>query len=300
MISVFPDNSRVAFIGDSITAANITLPYIIHAYKTQKIAKNIRFFNCGVAGGTAEFATVSYEKDIKHYNPTHAVIAFAINDSNRDLLKNERNEERRDALVSAYDVYKAKMSELIDKLHADGVKVTLCTPVPYDEYANGGEAPLRGGFALMQGYAEFVRNLAKDKGVELHDQHRVISDLLASDVIISPDRIHPTDHGYFVLAREFLLAQGVEIGEEIPVPQYFAEWHSYVARLRKVLAAECMIVHDFDAPTDAKLARMTAKIEAEDWGQPVFESFIRDYVKDKQYEADLYSKIDELYESKIV
>ena len=32
MLKKFPDNSRVAFIGDSITAANLSLQWIIRAY----------------------------------------------------------------------------------------------------------------------------------------------------------------------------------------------------------------------------------------------------------------------------
>lgn len=300
MLPLFPDNSRVAFIGDSITAANITQRYIIHAYKTQKLAENIRFFNCGVAGGTADFAVLSYDRDIKYYNPTHAVVCFAINDSQRELLATERSAERLEALVSAYNVYKARITELIDRLLTDGIEIILCTPVPYDEYSDFDTVPLRGGYALMLGYAEFLRNLAEEKGIALYDQHRIVSALLAEDTVISSDRIHPTDHGYFVLAREFLMAQGIEIGKEAPVPEYLSEWHSYVARLRKILAAECMIVNDFYAPTEEKMRKMTLKVETEDWGQPVFESFIRDYVKDKPYEAELYSKIDELYEIQIV
>ena len=300
MLPLFPDNSRVVFIGDSITAANLVLPRVIHAYKCVVKAKNIRFFNCGVAGGTAEFAVTSFEKDIKRYNPTHAVISFGINDSYRDFLREERSAERLEKLIAAYNVYKKKMSELVDLLLGLDVEVTLCTPVPYDEYSESDTPALRGGYALMLGYSEFVRNLAKEKGVRLYDQHETLSRVMSAESIISSDRIHPTEHGYFVLAREFLKAQGIELGDHTEIPECFSEWHSYVARLRKVIASECMIVNDFSAPTEEKMNRMRAKMEKEDWGQPVFESFIRAYVADKPYEAELYNKIDELYESKII
>ena len=69
MLKKFPSGARVAFIGDSITAANLTLQWIIRTYKNEE--SDIRFFNCGVAGGTADFAVTSYEKDIKRYSPTH-------------------------------------------------------------------------------------------------------------------------------------------------------------------------------------------------------------------------------------
>lgn len=300
MIPSFPSNARVAFIGDSITAANITLRHIIHAYKTTRPDSKIRFFNCGVAGGTAKFALESFDSDVAHYAPTHAVIAFGINDSYRELLAEPRGKGRLNGLTGAFEVYKASLAALIDRLKQDGVEITLCTPVPYDEYSPSPETPLPGAYALMLGYAEFVRALAKEKEVHLYDQHRVLSEVLEYDAIISPDRIHPTDHGYFVLAREFLGAQGIDIGEEAPVEDYLAKWHSYVARLRKVLAAECMIIPSFDMPTEEKLKLMTKKVEEENWGNPVFESFIRDYVKDKPHEAELYREIDRLFEEEIL
>ena len=295
----FPDNARVVFIGDSITAANITLPYIIHTYKTQKIANGIRFFNCGVAGGTAEFACISYDADIARYKPTHAVVSFGINDSNRDLLAHPRSQERQAALYNAFEVYKANMTALVDRLLADGVAVTLCTPAPYDEYTVSETPSLRGGFALMLGYAEFVRNLAREKGTELCDIHAALSKILETDPVISADHIHPTNHGYFTLARVILAEQGIDVGEEIPVPDYFARWHSYVAPLRCVLASECMIVHDFDAPTEQKMKMMSTRVENQDWRQPVFERFIRTYVEYKPREAELYRMIDLTYEEDV-
>ena len=296
----FPDNARVVFIGDSITAANITLPYIIHTDKTQKIAKDIRFFNCGVAGGSARFARISYDSDIARYNPTHAVVSFGINDSHRDVLAQPRSKERQDHLYGAYENYKANMTALVDRLLADGVSVTLFTPAPYDEYTVSENPALRGGFALMQGYAEFVRNLARERGTDLCDIHARMSCILETDRVFSPDHIHPTPHGYFTLARIILEEQGITVGDEYPIPDYFARWHSYVAPLRKLLAAECMIVNDFNAPTEKKMQMMNNRVENENWGQPIFETYIRDYTLNKPREAELYRMVDLTYEEDII
>jgi hypothetical protein len=299
MIKRFPDNARVAFIGDSITAANLSLQWIIRAY-SRAGAKGMRFFNCGVAGGTADFAVTGYFEDIRRYNPTHAVISFGINDSNRDVLLWHRDEKRLELLIAAYEKYKRRLSELVDILLEDGVDVTLCTPVPYDEYMDSEQKPLPGGFALMLGYAEYVRELAGAKGVQLYDQHKIISGVMAREAVFSPDRIHPTPHGYYVLAREMLREQGIDVGREDAFPDCFAEWNSYVARLRKVLATECMIIPrtgvKFDGPTDIKLQKMQWIIDHSEWGVPVFESFCRAYAEDKPHEAELYKLVDETYE----
>ena len=301
MLKRFPDSSRVAFIGDSITAANLTLQWIIRAYN--RIGADVRFFNCGVAGGTADFAVTSYDKDIRHYAPTHALISFGINDSNRDLLRERRGHERLSGLTAAFEKYKIRLAELVDRLLDDGVEVTLCTPVPYDEYSDSAASPLPGGYALMLGYAEYVRNLAREKGVDLYDQHKIISTVMAGEMIFSPDSIHPTEHGYYVLAREMLKAQGIDVGAEDNLPESFARWHSYVARLRKVIASECMLVprtgESFDSPTENKLPKMQAMLDKNEWTVPVLESFCRSYVDDKPMEDELYRLVDETYESDV-
>ena len=56
MLPIFPNNSRVVFIGDSITAENLSLQWIIKTYKSLEGHSSVRFFNCGVAGGTADGA----------------------------------------------------------------------------------------------------------------------------------------------------------------------------------------------------------------------------------------------------
>jgi lysophospholipase L1-like esterase len=303
MIESFKNRSRVAFIGDSLTAANISLQWIIKAYRGLDGADDVRFFNCGVAGGTADFAVKSYARDILRYRPTHAVISFGINDSRRELLLEARSPERHEALVRSFEKYKRSLAALVSLLQLDGVEVILCTPVPYDEYSEGENAPLPGGYALMLGYAEYVRRLADVKGVTLYDQHAILSRLMEREQIHSPDRIHMTNHGYYVLAREFLKAQGVAAPDEDNVSSAFDTWHSYVARLRKVLAAECMLVprfgEDVDSPTEVKLVKMHKMIDDEAWGAPVLESFCRAYMADKPLEEELYRLVDESYEDMI-
>ena len=304
MLPIFPDNSRVVFIGDSITAENLSLQWIIKTYKSLEGHSSVRFFNCGVAGGTAEFAIESYSVDIMRYKPTHAVVSFGINDSNREMLYEERSAERLLILTEAYEKYKINMARLVDMLVADGVDVTVSTPFPYDEYSDTPEAPLPGGYALMLGYAEFVRNLVREKGVRLYDAHRIISEVMTSESVFSSDRIHPHPYGYYILARELLKEQGIEVCAYEPLEECYARWHAYVARLRKVQAAECMLVRGlgvpFNSATEEKMALMTERVRTENFGKPVFESFYRSYVADKPHEEELYRLIDEVYENEIM
>ena len=167
----FPNGARIAFIGDSMTAANQTLARIIDHYQKHFPERDLRFFNCGISGGTAASAIRFYDTDILPHHPTHAVVSFGINDSLRDHLKYPRSNQRMEALQTAFKNYKHNLRGLVQRLLSDGIAVTLCTPAPYDEYSAHNSEPLRGGYALMQGYADFVRNLAQSLGLPLCDHH---------------------------------------------------------------------------------------------------------------------------------
>ena len=153
--------------------------------------------------------------------------------------------------------------------------------------------PFVGGFALLLGYANFVRQLAAEKGLELLDYHEYFSRRIELDSPYSYDHIHPNPHGYYLIAKCFLAHQGFDIGEEREIPAYLDEWGKYVSRLRTVLAAEYMVIKDLTLDDAGKLAFMKDKVEREDWGQAAFERFCRAYVVDKPNEAELYEKIDE-------
>ena len=60
----FPDGARVCFIGDSLVARNQAMPVVIETYKEKFPNAKIRFFNCGVSGGTAKYAHDSFEDDV--------------------------------------------------------------------------------------------------------------------------------------------------------------------------------------------------------------------------------------------
>ena len=160
MLERFPDGARVCFIGDSLTAQNTVQWMTVDCYKQNFPNANVEFFNCGVAGGTAASALLYLEDDVLIHNPTHALIGFGVNDSARDVLSLPRTAERYDRLVTAFENYKVNMRKLCDELITRGIKVTICTPPPYDEYHESATPALVGGYALMLAYAEEARKVA--------------------------------------------------------------------------------------------------------------------------------------------
>ena len=102
-MGAFRENSRVCFMGDSITHNNDAVSHISAFYN--KNFKNVSVFNCGVAGGSIGTLISILDEDVLVHNPTHAVIMAGINDSCRDLLGEPRSKERYDKLVGAFESY---------------------------------------------------------------------------------------------------------------------------------------------------------------------------------------------------
>ena len=298
----FPDNSRVCFIGDSLTHANKALPRIIDFYNKNFEGCGIRFFNCGTAGGTYKTAIEFFYDDVLRHRPTHAVVAFGVNDANRWLLGDERSEERLNRLKASFEDYKSNVRAYCKMLSENGISIILCTPAPYDEHTEGEEKPLVGGYALILGYAQFIREFAMENNIPLCDYHDFIAGALQSDTqpIYSRDRVHPTEHGYYLLAKCFLAHQGYAIDDERAIPEYFSGWASEVEKMRLIYGAEQMVVRNYRMPLEDKMSLIEKKVKSEDWGYPVFEQFIRAYAENKRNQDKLYEKIDELYENDIL
>jgi len=294
----FPDGARVCFIGDSMTAANEILPRVIDHYNKHFSNHGITFYNCGTSGGTYGSAITFFEDDILPHKPTHAVLASGINDAQSSLLKRPKSAERYTLLVQAFENYQTNLEKLVEMLRQRGVCITLCTPMVYDEYTENPNETLRGCYALTQGYAEFVRNFAREQGLPLCDYFAALSAQMAeeSEPLIKDDRVHPNSHGYYRMAKCFLASQGLKIDEEAPIPECFDAWRTAVRRLRLIYGAEQMIVRDYGLPEEEKLAKVQDILDNHKWKNPAQEPSIRGFLADKRNQSALYSLIDRLYE----
>ncbi|MBR5473721.1 MAG: hypothetical protein IKU82_07020, partial [Clostridia bacterium] len=97
---------------------------------------------------------------------------------------------------------------------------------------------LRGGFALMQAYDDYIREFAKEKGYLLCDYHDYFIQVMQTENLFCPDYVHPTNHGQYHMAKCFLAFQGCNLGEEKPLPADVQKWHEVVGKIRHVFATE--------------------------------------------------------------
>lgn len=303
----FPDGSRVCFIGDSLTAQNVFLPRIIEQYKENFPNAGIRFYNCGVSGGTAKAALDFLDDLTLCHNPTHIVIACGINDSAFGRLNLAEDSARNAALTAAYDGYIKNLTALCGRIRSLGIELILCTPAPYAEFLHAESEPVRGGASLLSTYAEFVRTLADSLGTPLCDYHRYLTEALADDAegkLYMPDRVHPTPHGYYRMAECFLRFQGLEIGEEKPLPAYFSRWDQKLWELLYgIFAVENMVIRDYSLPLEEKLAFVRGYIAQNrfpEMPKGFFERIARAYLVNKPRQKEIMEEIGQIYDRDIL
>ncbi len=296
MLEKFPDGARVCFVGDSLTAQNTVQWMTVDCYKRNFPNANIQFFNCGVAGGTAASALLYLEDDVLIHNPTHAVIGFGVNDSSRDTLSLPHSFERYDRLVTAFENYKKNMRTLCDALIDRGVKVTLCTPPPYDEYHESTTPALVGGYALMLAYAEEARKIAKEKDLPLCDYAQYFAREMQMDLLYNGDHVHPNNHGYYVMGKYFLSLQGLDAGEECHTPpEYLKDWCASVAKRVEIFSGELMVVRDYSLPLEEKIKVAEEYIKTRTDVIPRMIEIATHFIELKPHQAEIFKEMDEAY-----
>lgn len=297
----FPDNSRVVFLGDSLVCQNQNLPRIIDFYKRNFPKSNVRFFNCGTAGGTAEFALKTFERDVLSIKPTHVVVSFGINDSGRWYLELESKDKKYDTMLHFYDIFKRSIKELCEKIVDFGAELILCTPAPYDEYSQGEEYEpvLQGGYAMMSEYANYVRNLAKDNNYILCDYFSKMIKLMQTETLIKPDRVHPTSHGYYRMSQIFLDFQGLKIDDEKSIPNYLNDWINAVSNYRTIFCTECMIIRKPEVSVEEKI-KIAEDYASGNSNNLWFKNIAEKYVDIINNEEKLFNEIIEIYERDII
>lgn len=300
----FEQNARVTFLGDSITAANNFVPRIIGYYYRNLPELRVRFWNSGISGASASTALKFLEADLLATRPDIVPIMLGVNDSSRGTLSEPDPEKRNIVLKYAFDNYCARMNELIDKLNARGIKVILCTPAPYAEFYHTGNDPLSHGYALIKMYAEKVREIARERNLDLVDYHASLSEQYCIEPLYNPDHVHPNDAGHARMADCFLAAQGLPIRKYFPgeapepiIPE-LDEWRTLVEKQRRIFAVESMIVRNYDLPLGEKLKFIEDYLTEKRYNDFMyFKTISESYLENKPQESEIAARINEIMEN---
>lgn len=255
----FQDNARVCFVGDSITHKGIFLKHIVAYYRRKFPKSGVEFYNCGIAGGDLGNTLRVYDQDIAIYDPTHIVLMIGINDSHRTSLTAPASEERYEKLLCAYENYQKNMEKMYRLTKERGIELILCTPMPYAEYIKSEVEPLRGGCALIQAYADYVRAFASLHGIELCDYHATATRYMQSESLYSPDRVHPNLRAHELMAKTFLEAQGIEFESLDAFSEDIEAWYDTTQKLRNIITAEYLTVPNYTDLNDSERRAIVKK-----------------------------------------
>ena len=304
-MSRFPDGSRVCFVGDSITAQNRYVAHVVDYYKTHFPEADVTFYNCGISGGTAGLLLSVFDEDVVPLKPTHVFIMLGVNDSGRDQLSLPRSEERWQSLKAGYEIFKENLQKLCNKITDIGAELILLTPPPYDEYQECDGMVLKGGYALVSGFANYMKQLATEKGYLIFDCHDYMTYMLQENVLYGDDRVHPNDLGQYHIAKFILSTQGFESGEFFPIPEYLEPWREKVWSYRYLYAVEHMLIPKELCALEEKLHYIKGYLEREEWNvqgrreslNNFFKKIAENYLLYKGRQTEIFEEIETLYET---
>jgi acyl-CoA thioesterase-1 len=208
----------VAF-GDSTTAADdwsgLRIPTYPDLLPGALVAYGVaaRVVNAGICDTTTRDARERLDRDVRAHAPDLVVVQFGINDSWIDA-----GEGRREPRLSR-DEYRDNLRHIARTLVADGALVVLMTPNPmrwvaggYVEVFRGHPGLLdtdaeRGIDALLDVYAQEVRDLARSESIPLVDAHAAFEEYgdeagqSVHDLLMDDDGIHPNAAGQRLVCR---------------------------------------------------------------------------------------------------
>jgi hypothetical protein len=271
----FKENARVVFLGDSITSQETWHSAIYQYYLDEYPRENIRIYNAGIAGATAQVAWLYRHEHLYRFQPTHVNLMFGMNDIGRGDHGPHPTPEQIQRQGESFERHRHYLTLLTEELKARGITVTYCTPTPYDGQMVCDENCLPGCVAALERCAEFVRELSRKHGLEYVDfnteltaLNRALQRIDPRQSLIGPDRVHPTaEIGHLCMARIFLRAQGFEKIQAptieailspttlaLPIGEGIRLKNVPDASFRRLLAIESMLLLKYkDEPLERKL-----------------------------------------------
>lgn len=216
---LLPANSRLLFIGDSITdagrepmgeaapwgSAGLGRGYVslIESWlvATRPEAR-VRVFNRGTSGNTVRHLAARWQTDVIDIKPDTVSIMIGVNDVWRQFDTPLRTEEH--VLPAEYERTLEDLASRTLATLASPERLLLATPFFFETNPSD---PMR---ARMDEYGAIVRRLAARHGTTFVDTQAAIDAVLAHvhPMSLAWDRIHPQPAGHMILARAFLRALG--------------------------------------------------------------------------------------------
>ncbi|MNK18050.1 GDSL-like Lipase/Acylhydrolase [compost metagenome] len=217
---LFPNGSKVCFVGNSITHNGEYYNNLWLYYATRFPKEKITFYNAGISGDVAGGVLKRIDTDILVHKPSHVVMMIGMNDVRRSLYgKGKDNDSlKRNAL----DFYKVNTEKTVGIFKEKIGNVILLKPSIYDQTATLETENFYGVNDALQTCGAHMSFLAAKYQTELVDFQSIMLKINlqrqkqdSSFTIVSKDRVHPLSAGHFVMTYQFL--------KDTKAPQYVSK-----------------------------------------------------------------------------
>ncbi len=294
----FPKNSRVIFIGDSITAGCEYPTRVVEYYNKHLPELNVKFAVGAAAGSTYDDALKFFEAHVLPFAPTHATVYFGVNDAHLSSLDSEDKDQRRSEVELYYEKYKNNIETYLDLLITHGITPILITPSPYAEYLDCDTKSHKHAHRLIYEYAEAVREAAYRRRLDVIDIHARMCELYLIEDIYTTDRVHPNELGLYRIAEYILRAQGLKIDDYRPIEaiiteEYMGKWFGCVRPLSLIYTTYVCVPTDiYHKPAEEQIHIMIEYLAEKKYGDvDVRRELTETFLKYKPMEAELREKL---------
>jgi lysophospholipase L1-like esterase len=217
---------RIVALGDSITngigLAGVTeadtFRDIVRRELTERLGSKVEVVNAGVNGDIVTRAIGRLKADVLDRKPDIVTVMFGGNEAG---FYRPETGGFADTPRVGRDEFKAALGKVVDRLRAEGILVVLltCPPMTDRYWGMHLDAYQKHGINfLVKDYAQTMRDVAAEKGVELIDVYRSFQqDPSTRDYF--PDGLHPDARGHRVIANLLVRRLTGIIGGRPPVPE---------------------------------------------------------------------------------
>ena len=199
------ENSRIVFLGDSITQAgaqpNGYVSIVRNEIEKKHPGKNIEVIGAGISGNKVPDLQKRLAKDVLSKKPTTVVIYIGINDVWHS--QNGRGTSK--------DKFESGLRDIIKRINDVGANVVLCTPSVIGEKTDGSN-PLD---SMLEEYSDISRKVAKETKSSIYDLRAEFLEYLGSNNpldrakgILTGDGVHLNSAGNDFVASQMLAALG--------------------------------------------------------------------------------------------
>ncbi len=203
------DGDRVVFYGDSITDQRIYTTFV-ETYAVTRFPKmKLTFVHSGwggdrVTGGGGGPIDKRLRRDVFAYGPSVMTIMLGMNDGSYRSFDEQ-----------IFKTYARGYEHIVDsvKSHMPGIRLTLIQPSPFDDVTR--KPNFEGGYnGVLVRYGEYLKELAKEKGVDVADLNTAMTKATEKAFETDPeraielnkDRVHPGQAGQLLMAMSLLKA----------------------------------------------------------------------------------------------